>query len=145
MDIPREEGDIQLTGLKVDDLVNALRSRVKIVFLDACRNNPALFKEIVYGRGSAPIGLAPANGSSVLAGAQGRGVFIAYATDSNSVALDGAGTHSPFAEALLNHLADQRSLDDMFSVVTREVMKSSNNKQRPYKPDFTMYADISFG
>jgi len=133
MDIPRQEGDIQLTGLKVDDLVNALHSRVKVVFLDACRDNPALFKNLVRGRGSAPIGLAPANGSSVSPGGQGGGVFIAYATDADSVALDGSGAHSPFAQALLTHLSEPRSLDDMFSIVTREVMKSSNNKQRPYK------------
>ena len=133
MDIPRQEGDIQLTGLKVDDLVNALHARVKVVFLDACRDNPALFKNLIHGRGSPPIGLAPARESNVSPGAQGGGVFIAYATDSDSVALDGSGAHSPFAQALLEHLREPRSIDDMFSIVTREVMKSSNNKQRPYK------------
>jgi caspase domain-containing protein len=40
IDIPRTESDIQLTGLKVDDLVNSIRARTKVVFLDACRDNP---------------------------------------------------------------------------------------------------------
>ena len=49
--IPQHESDIQLTGLKVDDLVNSIRSETKVVFLDACRDNPALFKNLVKGRG----------------------------------------------------------------------------------------------
>ena len=60
IDIPRTESDIQLTGLKVDDLVNSIRARTKVVFLDACRDNPALFKNLVKGRGAYPTGLAPA-------------------------------------------------------------------------------------
>jgi uncharacterized caspase-like protein len=60
IDIPRTESDIQLTGLKVDDLVNSIRAKTKVVFLDACRDNPVLFKNLVKGRGASPTGLAPA-------------------------------------------------------------------------------------
>jgi uncharacterized caspase-like protein len=105
MDVPRTETDIQLTGLKVDDLVNSIRSNVKVVFLDACRDNPALFKNIVKGRGSYAAGLAPANTSHLDSGKPGGGVFIAYATDSGAVALDGTGQHSPFTQALLRNLS----------------------------------------
>jgi len=45
IDVPNAETDIQFAGLKVDDLVNGLRSTTKVVFLDACRDNPALFKK----------------------------------------------------------------------------------------------------
>ena len=34
--IPQTEADIEFTGLKVDDLVNSIRAKTKIVFLDAC-------------------------------------------------------------------------------------------------------------
>ena len=54
MEIPRTEADIELSSLKVDDLVNSIRSATKIVFLDACRDNPALFKNLVKGRGADP-------------------------------------------------------------------------------------------
>ena len=64
IDIPRTEVDIQFSGLKVDDLVNSIRSNTKIVFLDACRDNPALFKNLVKGRGGSPVGLAPAASSN---------------------------------------------------------------------------------
>jgi uncharacterized caspase-like protein len=49
IEIAHTESDIQLTGLKVDDLVNSIRANTKIVFLDACRDNPALFKNLVQG------------------------------------------------------------------------------------------------
>ena len=132
IDIPRTEVDIQFTGLKVDDLVNSIRSNTKIVFLDACRDNPALFKNIVRGRGSPPVGLAPATASN-FEPKPGGGVFIAYATDAGSVADDGKGQHSPFTQALLRNIQKPISIDDMFSLVTREVRLVTKNAQRPYK------------
>ena len=133
IDIPRTESDIQLTGLKVDDLVNSIRSRTKVVFLDACRDNQALFKNLVKGRGTYPKGLAPAMTSNLNPTTPGGGVFIAYATDAGSVAQDGEGKHSPFTQALLKNLAKPISIDDMFSLVTREVSLVTKNTQRPFK------------
>ncbi len=132
IDIPRTEVDIQFSGLKVDDLVNSIRSNTKIVFLDACRDNPALFKNIVKGRGASPAGLAPA-ASSNFEQRPGGGVFIAYATDAGAVAEDGSGKHSPFTQALLRNIEKAISIDDMFSLVTKEVRLVTKNAQRPYK------------
>jgi Caspase domain/PDZ domain len=132
IDVPRTDADIQFTGLKVDDLVNSIRSSTKIVFLDACRDNPVLFKNIVSGRGGHPIGLAPASGSN-FDQKPGGGVFIAYATDAGSVADDGQAQHSPFTQALLRNLQKPMSIDDMFSLVTKEVRLVTKNAQRPYK------------
>src|SRR6202043_1306685 len=131
--IPQTESDIQLTGLKVDDLVNSIRSSTKIVFLDACRDNPALFKNLAKGRGGRAAGLAPTVGSSLDPGKPGGGIFIAYATDSGSIAADGAGKHSPFTQALLRYMQELMSIDDMFSFVTKEVRLVTDNAQRPYK------------
>jgi hypothetical protein len=133
MDIPRTEADIELSALKVDDLVNSVRSETKILFLDACRDNPALFKNLVKGRGAVASGLAPATASTLRPTKPGGGVFIAYATDAGSVALEGEGNHSPFTQALLRNLQKPLSIDDMFSLVTREVRLVTKNAQRPYK------------
>jgi uncharacterized caspase-like protein len=132
IDIPRTEVDIQFSGLKVDDIINGIRSNTKIVFLDACRDNPALFKNLVKGRGSSPAGLAPAS-SSNFDQKPGGGIFIAYATDAGSVADDGTGKHSPFTQALLRNIQKPISIDDMFSLVTKEVRLVTKNAQRPYK------------
>ncbi len=133
MEIPSTDADIELTGLKVDDLVNSIGSNTKIVFLDACRDNPALFKNLVKGRGSAPLGLAPASAAKIGPAKPGGGVFIAYATDAGAVADDGHGQHSPFTQALLRYMQKPISIDDMFSLVTREVRLVTKNAQRPYK------------
>ena len=73
------------------------------------------------GRGGYPTGLAPAVSSNFNPANAGGGIFIAYATEAGSVALDGQGQHSPFTEALLRNLDKPISIDDMFSLVTREV------------------------
>ena len=65
IDIPQTNSDIQLTGLNVKDLVNSIRARTKVVFLDACRDNPALYKNLVKVRGAYPTGLAPAVASNL--------------------------------------------------------------------------------
>ena len=133
IETPRTEADIQFAGLKVDDLVNSIGSNTKIVFLDACRDNPALFKNIVKGRGAAPVGLAPASTSNLNPAKPGGGVFIAYATDAGAVADDGHGQHSPFTQAILHYMQKPVSIDDMFSLVTREVRLVTKDAQRPYK------------
>jgi hypothetical protein len=133
MEIPHTEADIELSSLKVDDLINSVRSTTKILFLDACRDNPALFKNLVKGRGTGTTGLAPANASHLTRMKPGGGVFIAYATDAGSVALEGDGEHSPFTQALLRNLKKPISIDDMFSLVTREVSLVTKGMQRPYK------------
>jgi len=133
MDIPQTEADIQLSGLKVDDLINSIRSNTKIVFLDACRDNPALFKNLAKGRGGRAVGLAPATGSNLDPGKPGGGIFVAYATGSDSIAADGTGKHSPFTQALLRYLQEPMSIDDLFSLVTKEVRLVTNSAQRPYK------------
>jgi hypothetical protein len=132
IDIPRTEVDIQFAGLKVEDLIKSISSNTTIVFLDACRDNPILFKNLVKGRGSSPAGLAPIS-SVNFDQKSGGGVFIAYATDAGAVADDGNGKHSPFTQALLRNIQKPISIDDMFSLVTKEVRLVTKNAQRPYK------------
>ena len=130
MEIPKRESDIELSGINVDDLIKSMRSNIKVIFLDACRNNPALIKSLPSGRGAYRSGLAAVNSGSV---DKSSGIFIAYATDSDSVASDGSDGNSPFTSALAKFISEPISIDDMFSKVTREVRQGSNNTQRPYK------------
>jgi hypothetical protein len=134
LDIPNREADIQLSAVKVDDLLSSIKSSVKIVFLDACRDNPVLFKSLSKGRGASySRGLAPPRENQSGGDGTGGGIFIGYATDSGSIAADGVEKHSPFTEALLRHIKKPVSIDDMFSMVTRDVRQATANKQRPYK------------
>jgi len=134
MDVPNREADIQISAIRVGDLISSIKSNVKIVFLDACRDNPILFKSLSKGRsGSYSRGLAAMQGASANMDQTGGGIFVAYATDAGSIAEDGTRGHSPFSEALLRHIRKPVSIDDMFSLVTRDVRQATNNTQRPYK------------
>ena len=130
MELPQRESDIPLQSLEVDSMLEAVDSRVKVVILDACRDNPALSRSVAKSRGSVSRGLAPPQ--SINASPTG-GIFIAYATESGNVALDGEGENSPFTRSLVQHLTKQVSIDDMFSMVTRDVRAITNNAQIPFK------------
>lgn len=133
MDVPKRESDIQLSALKIDDVINSIKSKTKVIFLDACRDNPALIKSLSKGRGSYRGGLAAANSASL--NDQSSGIFIAYATDAGNVASDGLSgdKNSPFTSALLRHIKQPVSIDDMFSMVTKDVRQNTKNSQKPYK------------
>jgi hypothetical protein len=133
MDIPKRDSDIQLSALKVDDVISSIKSKTKVVFLDACRDNPALVKSLSKGRGTYRGGLAATNSATL--GDQSSGIFIAYATDAGNVALDGISgdKNSPFTSALLRHIKQPVSIDDMFSMVTKDVRQQTKNSQKPYK------------
>ena len=130
MELPKRESDIEITGININDVIKSMQSSVKVIFLDACRNNPALIKSVASGRGSFRSGLAAVGELNI---DKSSGIFIAYATDSDSIASDGEGVNSPFTSALSRFISEPISIDDMFSKVTRLVRSNSNNTQRPYK------------
>ena len=104
--------------------------RVNIVFLDASRDNPFA---AVFPRHDR-CGCARNSGLSPIQGDLARGTLVAFPTDPNSTALDGApGQHSPFTEALLNHLADPgASIDTVMTRVRSEVWEKTEHRQRPW-------------
>jgi hypothetical protein len=115
----------------VDDILAAMRARNRIVLLDACRDNPGFGKRMAKAtRAVGDQGLAPIKAGDISGEA---GVFIAFATAAGKVAQDGDGGHSPFTQALLENIKKPVSIDDMFSMVTRQVSTATGNAQRPYK------------
>ena len=121
---PKRESDIALFCINVDDVLNNTNSKVKILILDACRDNPVVSRGLRGSRGGALRGLA--NPKPMDSSPEG-GVFIAYATESGNVASDGRGANSPFTTSLAEHISKSMSIDDMFSLVTRDVRKLTNN------------------
>lgn len=106
---------------------------VRLVVLDACRDNPlskTLSRSMSGGTRSnaVPEGLA-----EVKLGDAGEGTAIIFATSPDEVALDGEGEHSPFTTALLNNIeAPDTDLQVVMSRVTGEVYSSTKQKQRPW-------------
>ena len=107
-----------------------LEERVNIVLLDVCRDNPFV-QELARNRTPAAIG---PRGLSPIQGELARGTLIAFATDPNSTAQDGVqGEHSPFTEALLNHLPDPGApIDTVMMRVRSEVWEKTKHIQQPW-------------
>jgi hypothetical protein len=115
--------------------LEAIPSRMRIVVLDACRNNP--FPTINdAGRGLAIVD-AP-NGS-----------IVGYSTAPGTEALDGEGGHSPYTSAFLN-LARQPNLpiEQLFKRIRLEVAHSTDGAQTPWESssltsDFYFFGDTA--
>jgi hypothetical protein len=64
----------------------------------------------------------------------GIGTLISFSTQPGNVALDGSGRNSPFATALVKHLATtQDDLSTMLIDVRNDVMRETQNKQVPWE------------
>jgi hypothetical protein len=104
--------------------------RVNLVFLDACRDNPlarSLARSLAAGSRSTGVGQGLASIQSAV------GTMIAYATQPDNVALDGAGRNSPFTAALLRHIATPGlEVSSLMKRVRADVVQTTNQKQVPW-------------
>jgi hypothetical protein len=102
---------------------------VKIMILDACRNNPVVdrLKRRMTGvtRNVENVrGLARIHNS--------QGEVVAYATAADQVAADGNGRNSPFTTALVKRLAEAGlEIGTMFRRVAADVVAQTKGQQRP--------------
>jgi tetratricopeptide (TPR) repeat protein len=99
--------------------------QLRLVILDACRNNPFPMTSAAGRSRAVGRGLSRVEPSS--------GVLVAYAARDGSTADDGDGAHSPYTQALLTYL-EKPGLDIriMFSKVRDLVLRQTDNKQEPF-------------
>ncbi|MDO6966763.1 caspase family protein [Rhizobium alvei] len=125
----RSDKDVEDEALPLDRAERSLNgaTKLKLVILDACRNNPFI-DAMATSSGTRAIqrGLAKVE-------PEGADTLVAYASRAGTVALDGAGVNSPFAEALSKYLA-QPGVDVRiaFGQVRDEVVKVTQRKQEPF-------------
>ncbi len=128
--------------------VSALLAQLKasvpiaIVLLDACRSNPFPPGAMVAApSGASPVaatGLDPVKGAAPLADASGApqslGQVIGFAAEPGHAALDGeSGGNSPYAAALLKHLAAGGfAFGDVMTMVAEEVYVKTGGRQLPW-------------
>lgn len=124
-----DEVGVQYETMRLNDVVTALNyaKGVKIMVLDACRNNPFVNQ---LARRQATRGFSVSSGLAPVARAQG--MVIAYATQANDVAADGAGRNSPFTAALVREI-DQPGLEvaTLFRRVQKSVYDATSGRQTP--------------
>ena len=120
--------DVDFEAIPLDRVMAAVDSakKLQLIILDACRNNPFLgqMRRTIatrsIGRGLAPV--EPVAGS-----------LVVYSAKHGEIALDGDGTNSPFASALVENLATPGlEVRRLFDVVRDDVMTSTNGRQQPF-------------
>ena len=102
-------------------------SKLGLIILDACRNNPFLTRMVRVGGASRSIG----RGLSQIE-PEGN-VLVAYAAKHGTTADDGAGRHSPFTEALLSHIEEPGlEINFLFRKVRDRVRERTAKQQEPF-------------
>jgi len=98
-------------------------TKVNLLILDACRNNPF---ERSWSRGVTDSGLAFMNAPS--------GLLIAYATSPGNVASDGEGENGLYTSALLQHInIPGITVEQVFKRVRTEVEERTGKAQTPWE------------
>ncbi|MBL8347082.1 MAG: caspase family protein [Rubrivivax sp.] len=117
-------GAVKLNGVSLDDALDYLPASTRVVFLDACRDNP-ISRSLRSTRSGAGVGLAPVSTVS--------GTLLSYATRDGSVAEDGSGGNSPYTTALLQHLDAEEDIALVLRRVRQEVLRVTGQRQEPWE------------
>ena len=121
--------DVRSQTIDLQDVTKGLENRKsnRLIFLDACRDNP------LRGRSGEAGGPETAqNGLARLGSA--AGFLFAYATQPDNTAFDGGGRNSPFAKAFLSHLSMRgQDVNTMMIEVRKDVIAATGGFQVPWE------------
>jgi hypothetical protein len=119
--------DVEDEALSLDRVLRAIDKarRLRLVILDACRDNP-FSRTMRRSTRSVGRGLAKVDPTS-------PDTLIAFAAKAGSLAADGDGVNSPFTAALLRHLTSP-GLDIRLALgnVRDEVLAATRPRQEPF-------------
>jgi tetratricopeptide (TPR) repeat protein len=115
--------------------------KLKLIVLDACRDNPFATQAQKVQASAAVMPVSTGSGPAVTRSV-GRGLgavkvsgatLVVYAAKHGQVALDGEGSNSPFAIALVQRLATPNvEINKLFRLVRDDVMEATAGRQEPY-------------
>jgi uncharacterized caspase-like protein len=144
------EAAVMLEATDLDlvlQIMNMAQTRVNLIILDACRDNPFEHRFRALGRGLAPIGqtsttswesVASAHGLPPIAGKQPpsgtRGTLIAYSTAPGRIAEDGEGANGLYTAELLKAMrVPGLKVEEVFKAVRIAVSTASKDDQTPWE------------
>jgi len=126
-----QAGDLALDTIDIQVVLKQMetQSRVNLIFLDACRDNPLT-------RSYAEL-LGPTRSGGVARGLAtiptSVGTMIAFATQPGNVAVDGSGRNSPFTTALLQHIRTPGlDIGVLMRRVRSDVIAATSERQVPW-------------
>ncbi len=119
-----KEGDVEFEAVDAGRIMNELESagsRLNIVILDACRNNPFAQRVRSLSRGLAVMS-APS------------GTVVAYATGPGEVASDGDGNNGLYTQELLKNMREPNlKIEEMLKRTRITVKEKTNGQQVPWE------------
>ena len=120
----QNEDDVPLNSLNLNSLMDRLeeaKAGLKMLFLDACRNNPYARSFRSIDRGLARVGSAPS------------GTLIHFATRPGSVAADGNGANGLYTSHLIHFIeTPDTPVEAMLKRVSAAVEHESKGTQEPW-------------
>jgi uncharacterized caspase-like protein len=134
---PTKEADIDFQMLDANLVLRQMEgagTRLNIVILDACRNNPFGGRGLAVGRAQDAGNIRLRGTLSGLAQMQApEGTLISFATQPGSVAQDGTNGNSPYAKALADIIRRPGlGIFDAFNQIGLQVKRATGGAQQPW-------------
>ena len=123
--------DVRFEAVALDDvLVSTTGASLRLVVLDACRNNPLARS---MQRTGASRSVSRGSFGNLDESLLGNETLVAYAAAAGTTAADGTGRNSPYTSALLAYLEEPVELLTLFRQVRAQVLATTNGEQRPHE------------
>ncbi len=123
--------DVEYEALALDRVLRATTgAALRVVILDACRNNP-LSRSMQ--RTGAARSVSRGSFGELDEALLGEETLVAYAAAAGTTAADGDGRNSPYTTALLAYLEQPLELSAVFRRVRAQVLEATDGEQRPHE------------
>ena len=123
--------DVRYETVTLDDmLVSTAGASLRLVILDACRNNPLARS---MQRTAATRTVSGGSFADLNEDLLGDETLVAYAAAAGTTAADGRGRNSPYTAALLEYLEQPLEIGLLFRRVRAQVLASTSGQQRPHE------------
>ena len=123
--------DVRFETVTVDDLlVSTTGGSLRLLILDACRNNPLARS---MQRTAATRTVSGGSFADLNEDLLGDETLVAYAAAAGTTAAYGRGRNSPYTAALLSHLETPLEIGLLFRRVRAAVLAATNGAQRPHE------------
>ena len=125
--------DVEYEALPLDRVLRATTGAgLRVVILDACRNNPLAPLARSMQRTSAMRSVSRGSFGELNEALLGDETLVAYAAAAGTAA-DGTGRNSPYTAALLSYLEQPLEIGILFREVRARVLESTDGEQRPHE------------
>ena len=123
--------DVRFEAVELDDVLAATAgAALRVVILDACRNNPLARS---MQRTSTTRNVSRGSFGELDENLLGDETLVAYAAAAGTTAADGTGRNSPYTTAFLEYLEQPLEIGILFREVRARVLAATGGEQRPHE------------